>query len=858
MAGRPIGRVGVAQTASRGEPRSREPALSAPWAAVPLLRDDTANDGQQRYLMAMSEYLPAPGLPVPSPPTGDGASGQAAPTRWRDSDAPEQVQEGGVDLARYLGALRRFKWMVLGATVAGLAVGVVLYRRARPLYEAQATIWVESQPDRNATDQGPIQQSQLLGARGWTDLLTSYVVLDHAVREARLYLTTPPGVDSTLFAGFTLKDRFRPGRYRLSVGQGGRTVTLTANGAVVERAASGDSIGRALGFNWAPPAGVLRPGLRVDFGVANPRDAASALADRLVVSMNERGNFLKLTLDGSNPQSLAATLNALIERYVDVADQLKKDKITELVKILQDQLDQAGSKLKVSEGLLQEFRVKTITLPSDRATPVAAGLAVTQDPVLTNYFDMKIQLGQVQRDRAAIQRALAAAPDSGLSADELEGIQAVQQSPDLTAALKELTDKRAELRALRYRYTDQTAPVRDLMASIDTLERHSIPAIAQGVIDALSAKEQDLSQRVASASQELQQIPPRSIEEARLQRDVEIAGNLYTTLQQRYESARLAEASSVPDVRILDRAVVPDRPIKNRGMQLLLAGLMGGIALGVGGALARERFDRRVRYPEQVTTGLGLPILGVVPFYRGGDAHSAIGSLPVVEAIRGVRLNVRHAYGAAGPIVLTVTSPGPGDGKSFVASNLALSFAHAGHRTLLIDGDSRRGSLPRVLGGQRRPGLTDLLAAHVTLEAALNQTQYEHLRFIGCGSGMPNAPELLGSAVMVRVLTDLRSSYDVIVVDSPPLSAGVDAYALGTATGNLVLVVRTGATDRQLAGAKLEVLDRLPIRILGAVVNGVMDWTPYQYHSYYLPGYESVEDAGRADVGVIEQPGDGA
>jgi len=107
---------------------------------------------------------------------------------------------------------------------------------------------------------------------------------------------------------------------------------------------------------------------------------------------------------------------------------------------------------------------------------------------------------------------------------------------------------------------------------------------------------------------------------------------------------------------------------------------------------------------------------------------------------------------------------------------------------------------------------------------------------------MPNAPELLGSPALMQFLTSMRSSYGAIIVDSPPLTAGVDAFAIGAATGNLLLVVRTGATDRQLAEAKLEVLDRLPIRILGAVVNGVRDWTGYQYHSYYLPGYEAVAE----------------
>ena len=553
-------------------------------------------------------------------------------------------------------------------------------------------------------EQGPIRQVQLLASGGWVDLLRSYVVLDQVVSSQRLYLTAPAGLDSTVFAEFSLRERFLPGTYRLSVDQAGQTATLTRDdGAVVTRAALGDSIGQAVGFNWAPPRSALAAGLTVDFMVTTPRDAALALADQLQVSPNERGNFLRVGLRGTNPRTTAATINALVERYVQVADELKRDKLTELVGILRDQLAQAERKLRDSESLLQRFRVQTITLPSDRATPVVPGLAVTRDPVLTSFFDTKIELEQVRRDREGIQAALDPAATSGLSADALESIGAVQRSTELTAALRELTEKRAELRALRYRYTEEHPPVADLVAAIDTLERRSIPAIAQGVIAALSARERELSLRVQSASRELQQIPPRAIEEARLQRDVEIAGTLYATLQQRYESARLAEASSIPDVRILDRAQVLDRPVKNRAMLFLVLGLFGGLGVGMVGALARERLDRRVRYPEQVTTGMGLPILGVIPFHRTSNGQPPVQTLPVIEAVRGVRLNVTHAYGAAGPLVLTVSSPGPGDGKSFVASNLALSFAHGGHRTVLIDGDSRRGTLHRVMRGHRKP-----------------------------------------------------------------------------------------------------------------------------------------------------------
>src|SRR5574341_469341 len=96
---------------------------------------------------------------------------------------------------------------------------------------------------------------------------------------------------------------------------------------------------------------------------------------------------------------------------------------------------------------------------------------------------------------------------------------------------------------------------------------------------------------------------------------------------------------------------------------------------------------------------------------------------------------------------------------------------------------------------------------------------------------------------MTQLVTGLRSSYGAVILDSPPLGAGIDAFALAAVTGNLIVVLRTGATDREMAETKLEVLDRLPVRILGAVMNGVREWGSYQYYTYYLSGYEAHDEA---------------
>jgi tyrosine-protein kinase Etk/Wzc len=214
----------------------------------------------------------------------------------------------------------------------------------------------------------------------------------------------------------------------------------------------------------------------------------------------------------------------------------------------------------------------------------------------------------------------------------------------------------------------------------------------------------------------------------------------------------------------------------------------------------------------------------------------------MVEAFRSIRLNLAHSYSPSGAILLTISSPGAGDGKSVVSTNLALSFAEAGYRTVLLDGDTRRGELHRTFAAERRPGLLDHLAGSAGSSQITRTTSHANLTLIPCGSRKQSGPELLGSARMSALMTSLRESYDVVIVDSPPLGAGIDPFVLGTLTGNLMLVLRAGETDRAMAESRLKIIDRLPIRLLGAVLNDIRAAGGiYKYYSY-LSGYAAEEE----------------
>ncbi len=772
---------------------------------------------------------------------------------------------GETDWQHYFGAVRRRKWTVIAITLLGTAVGLFASRLVHPPYSATALLWFETK-DRAAAARDPRSASEgdeLLNPSGWIDLVESNAVLEEVVRQRRLYLRPQDLGDSSLLATLQLEGTPVPGAYRYAVDREGRTFTLQNGGRVVQTDSLDRPVGqgRELGFSWSPRPGLVAPGHSIDFVLSTPADAARQFMKTLSVTTDvdpalmrtgTDANFLRIQLTGSRPAELAATVNAIADRVVVVAADLKRIKLVELGRILDEQRQHALGSLRAAEAAQRDFRMRSAGVLRQGAPPVSATLRGGGDPVFERSFDTKLALDSVQRDRQALERALAQKGDSGPPVEALQAIGAVQKSAELSLALQELTTKQATLRALRYRYTEASEPVQRVRGEVQTLLRNTIPTLARGLDSDLAAREEQLGRRADAAFGYLHDLPPLALEEARLQRDVTIAEQLFTTVQQSYNQTQLAAVSTLPDVRILDRATAPDRPDRNWTPLFACASFVVSLGLAVFGVIMLDGLDHKVRYPEHVTHQMRLSILGAVPRFDWrhlGNGKTAEAAAPVVEALRGLRLRLSHA-GGSGPLLVTVTSPGVGEGKSFLSCNLALAFADAGYRTLLIDGDVRRGGQHRMLGLHREPGLVDFLAGDLPFETVVQATRHPGLRFIGCGARRPSAPELLSSDVMTDLIDRVRAECGVVLVDSPPLAVGVDPYVLATRTGNVLIVLRAGVSDLDLAAAKLDVLDTLPVRVLGAVLNDVRPYGAYRYYTYDAAAYaEGNGAAGRRRSG---------
>jgi len=785
--------------------------------------------------MSGQQIQPVPPRDAAIEPYQDGAP----PANWRGGEDAVAPEPKGPSLARYLAAINRFKWLVVVLGFVGAAVGYAATRFIEPEYEVQATVLLEQGTGVNngRTDRGPIQADELLKASGWRDLLRSFAIADPVVNSLALFVEPASKGDSTLFRSFRVDARrLRPGDYTLKI-TGARYALQTKAGLVIEQGLVDDSIGARLGFMWQPTPKLLAGRTEVAFNVQTPREASIRLIKKLSLSLADGSSFLFLKLQGDDAERTAATLNAWVEQFVVVATALKKKNVASVAAILEGQRAFAAQNLQDAESALESFRVRTVTEPSERQT-IQPGIEMTNSPVFENYFKDKILADHYQRDREALDRILAQGKlGQPIAREAVLSVPSVNSDPaadNLRKVLQEQADREFILRRLRESYTDEYQKVRDEQTALVTLRTATVPNALEAYLSQLRLREQALTSSIAQSGKDLRGIPSRTIEEQRLKRQVEVNAEMYKNLNLKAAEAKLAEAATIPDVSVLDPAVAPLKPTRNTAPAIILGAAGALLALGVVLAIVLDQVDKRFRYPEQATDDLGLFVLGVVPVMRSkGKRGKADEAAQVVEAFRTIRMNVRYAIDASRPLALTITSPGPNDGKSLIASNLALSFVESGARTLLIDGDLRRGGLARTFGISAKPGLVEYLDGTALIAEVLHPIDaHPNLTVMPAGARRSRAPELLATPRLSQLISQMAVEYDVVIVDSPPLGAGFDAYALATATGHLALVLRAGVTDRKMAAAKMAVVNTLPVRVMGCVLNGITMTGVYQYYSY--------------------------
>jgi capsular exopolysaccharide synthesis family protein len=320
----------------------------------------------------------------------------------------------------------------------------------------------------------------------------------------------------------------------------------------------------------------------------------------------------------------------------------------------------------------------------------------------------------------------------------------------------------------------------------------------------------------------------------------------------------VASAIRTSNVRVLDAAEPPSSPFKPRVIWNVLGGVLVGSFLGMAAISLRESRDNRLRHPGDSKRFLALPELGVIPstprprlaiggpLGRIGDGNGTWNGPGVglaalssehsyfSESVRNVLASILlNENGAHPPKVLVISSPSPGEGKTTVASSLGIALARFGRRVLLVDADARRPQLHRLFQVSPTPGLGDALTANgrqeEILRAAIKETAAPGLSVLPCGEHGGHFADLLFSGRMGDLLNRLRREYDAVLIDTPPVLLLSDARPLGRVSDGVILVVRSGETEKENAILAHQIFAEDGTPVFGTVLN---DWRPGDQKAY--------------------------
>ena len=337
----------------------------------------------------------------------------------------------------------------------------------------------------------------------------------------------------------------------------------------------------------------------------------------------------------------------------------------------------------------------------------------------------------------------------------------------------------------------------------------------------------------------------KAIDYGTLEREAISNRQIFETLLQRTRETGISGELRNNNIQIVDAADVPRSPVWPRTWRNIMLSIFGGGLLALVLAFFVDYLDSSIRSPDEIRTELGLPLLGMVPIV---PAKNLNGRSPLInngvparfaEAVRAVRTNVLLADDMPAH-ALVVTSTGPKEGKTVVATNLAVALAQAGLRVILVDADLRRPRVHEIFEFTQEPGLSDLLAGKTSAYESCRVTSVSGLWLLPAGFTEGNPADLLGSPRFRDCLRTLRQQFEWVIIDSPPVLAVTDASLIAHLASGVLFVVGADRTSRQAAHAALEQLEAARAPFLGGVLNAVdLEQDSFFFSKYYRPEYGS-------------------
>jgi succinoglycan biosynthesis transport protein ExoP len=725
----------------------------------------------------------------------------------------------------------RGKWVLIGSLLLFVGLAAAYLYVKEPVYRAETSVIIETKGRGEVLDLG--------GSGAFRDILVEVEILESlglAKRVAGRMLTDldASGSDAPL------------GTWPIFVAATTPTLTLVSLARVVQKSIDIEQVRREVG--------VVRIGARSRL----PREAqyvanlyaAEYAARNLEMSRSEATgvrSFLESQITARQAELKAAenSLREYQEREGAIALDQEVTALTERMADLQSRRDQAQVELQVVESELESLREQVGQIEPNLYERVASGV---ENEIVALQEDVAGREAQVE---------LKYARNPGLRGNE-------ERDTDLLREIRELAALRTEVSIRARRLVDEVlatggidpemarrlgdgAGITGALANVSRLRQQ----ITTKTIEAsgLTARIRVLGSRLDRDAQEFSRIPEHSVALAGLERARRSEEMTFEWLQERYQEARIAEASEFGSVRVLDTAEVPVDPVEPRPVYVLALATLLGLAVGTTSIFGREVTDERLRHPDELRR-LGIPIAGVIPDLKKvarSRSRYASGVAPELVTVTAPQSAAADAFarvamavemGGSGRPVQTVlvTSGTTGDGKSVVAANLAVTMAAAGHRTLLLDLNAWHPSAHGLMGTPALPGVSNVLYEGRLVRESVQATEVDGLYVMPLGDIDVSNGHFLASPDLRAMVNYLRGAFSRIVIDGGPLLTAGRTVAVSSLADAVLVVLRAGEAQQADVREAMDLLDQAGTGGRYAVLNGFNARQAYGYfgdRSYY-------------------------
>ncbi|MFP4164673.1 MAG: GumC family protein [Chitinispirillaceae bacterium] len=768
-------------------------------------------------------------------------------------------------VTKYLNLFWRWRWfIVIAGPVITLGAVVYVFKFASPKPELPATIVVgfeQTQAGDVFFAQDPMDISKM-------ELMKSRTLLSEVVKKLSLTMVLHDDLSrSSVFDSVFTDSTAVVGKYEFEIEkeEGKRyTVFFTNKRAGIEKRIVQSGLlpnlshlklqGSELDF----ASHFLKEPYDFSFSIVRNRDAVDMLTEKLVLPRVDRSSmgadFAYVSLLGRDYELLTKTINTIGDEFVKRNLNFKKRKTSEVIQTLEKQLSTATRQLRKADSAVQAFM---------RLNP-QVGLGVDTRSVLESMTQIESSnamtsiSGEEAKDiRKRLRKATG--ENRELLINEALIFLSNQGSSAAMALNEELKSAKQRKASMELDYSQDHPLYREAEKKITSAGKN----VEKLLLEYEAKQDSRIGQKrdqMGEYSRKIQGLPLKERQLAELERRRQVTSKIHSTVLGRYNQAKIADAVEVADVYIMDYAIPPEAPpdFMNK-LKMLAIGLAVAFGFSFGVPVAFDMFDKTARSEEELMRMCGYPVLESIPVIKeaarrkqSGKSEGKGQKIPDVdpklvaadgnnsiadEFFRMLRSKVFMRIDACERKSLIVSSYDAGDGKSLVASNLAVVTAQQGMRTLLIDGDVRRGVLHKTFQLQKEPGLSSLLSSGNPLGGRLvsehiQQTHVPNLQVITTGSNPFNPSELLSSRRFENLITGLYSVYDFIIIDTPPLAAVADAATIGKLFTGYLLVSRAGATNNVALRKKIQEYPYVTNRVVGTVLNQAHLEPKLRYYRY--------------------------